>query len=51
MKTITLSILLLAAVSSVAQAKHDGSDEKPFAQGGQIRMEMGEGDYDIVSGQ
>jgi hypothetical protein len=50
MKTITLSILLLAAVSSLAQAKPDGTAEKPFAEGGQIRMELGVGDYDIVSG-
>ena len=50
MKTITLCILLLAAVSSVAQAKPDGTAEKPFAEGGQIRMELGVGDYEIVSG-
>jgi hypothetical protein len=50
MKTIPLSILLLAAVFSVAQAKPDGAAEKPFADGGQIRMELGVGDYDIVSG-
>ena len=50
MKTIALSILLLAAVSSVAQAKPDGAAEKPFAEAGQIRMELGVGDYDIVSG-
>ena len=50
MKTIILSILLLAAVFSVAQARPDGAAEKPFAEGGQIRMELGPGDYDIVSG-
>jgi hypothetical protein len=50
MKTITACILLLAAVSSVAQAKPDGTAEKSFAQGGQIRMALGVGDYDIVSG-
>ena len=50
MKTITLSILLLAAVFSVAQVKTDGIAEKPFAEGGQIRMELGVGDYEIVSG-
>ena len=50
MKTITLSILLLAAVFSVAQVKPDGIAEKPFAEGGQIRMELGVGDYEIVSG-
>jgi len=50
MKTITLSILLLAAVFSVAQAKPDGAAEKAFGEGGQIRMELGVGDYDIVSG-
>ena len=50
LKTITLSILLLVAVSSVAQAKLDGVAEKPFAEGGQIRMELGVGDYDILSG-
>jgi hypothetical protein len=50
MKTITLSILLLAAFSCVAQAKPDGTAHKPFAEGGQIRMELGVGDYDIVSG-
>jgi hypothetical protein len=49
MKTITLTILLLAAVFSVAQVKPDGIAEKPFAEGGQIRMELGVGDYDIVS--
>ena len=48
MKTFTLSILLLAAVSSVAQARPDGTAEKPFAEGGQIRMDLGAGDYDIV---
>ena len=40
MKTITLSILLLAAVLSVAQAKPEGAAEKPFADGGQIRREI-----------
>jgi hypothetical protein len=50
MKTVTLIILLLAAVFSVAQVKPDGIAEKPFAEGGQIRMELGVGDYDIVSG-
>ncbi len=49
MNTIILSTLLLAAVSSVAQAKADGTAEKPFADGGQIRMELAAGDYDIVS--
>lgn len=49
MKAFTLSILLLAAVSSVAQAEPDGTAEKPFAGGGQIRMDLGAGDYDIVS--
>jgi hypothetical protein len=50
MKIITLSILLSAAVLSRAQGKPDGIAEKPFAEGGQIRMELGVGDYDIVSG-
>ena len=49
MKTFILSILLLAAISSVAQAKPDGTAEKPFAAGGQIRMDLAAGDYDIVA--
>ncbi len=50
MKTMILSILLLVAVCSAAQAKPDGAAEKPFAEGGQIRMQLGVGDYEIVSG-
>jgi CubicO group peptidase (beta-lactamase class C family) len=51
MKAITPSILLLAAALSPAQGKREGTAEKPFADGGQIRMELGVGDYDIVSSQ
>jgi CubicO group peptidase (beta-lactamase class C family) len=50
MKALTLSILLLAAALSLAQGKRDGTAEKPFAEGGQIRMELGLGDYDTVPG-
>jgi hypothetical protein len=49
MKTFTLSILLLAAILSVAQARPTGTAEKPFAESGQIRMDLASGDYEIVS--
>lgn len=41
-------LILLAATFSMAQAPSDGSAEKPFVEGGKIRMDLSAGDYDVV---